>query len=73
LPDPHPYTPRLRHLEARTTPDVPEALLQMGCNLPVWLEWVKAAGSLGTFQVDDAHGVLHGAAEPRHMAYAMGR
>ena len=71
--DPHPYTPGLCHLEARTPPGVPDALLRMGHNLRMWPEWAKAAGSLGTIQVDHTHGVLHGAADPRRMAYAMGR
>ena len=71
--DPHPYTPGLCHLESRVDPSVPEALLRMGHKLRVWPAWTKAAGSLGAIQVDYQHGVLHGAADPRRMAYAIGR
>jgi gamma-glutamyltranspeptidase / glutathione hydrolase len=71
--DPHPYTPGLCHLEARVNPGVPEALLRMGHKLRMWPDWTKAAGSLGAVQVDHEHGVLHGAADPRRMAYAIGR
>jgi gamma-glutamyltranspeptidase/glutathione hydrolase len=71
--DPHPYTPGLCHLEARLPPAVPEALLRMGHQLRMWPDWAKAAGSVGTIQVDHAHGVLHGAADSRRMAYAIGR
>jgi gamma-glutamyltranspeptidase/glutathione hydrolase len=71
--DPHPYTPGLCHLEARVDPNVPEALLRMGHNLRMWPDWTKGAGSLGAIQVDHERGVLHGAADRRRMAYAMGR
>lgn len=71
--DPHPYTPGLCHLEARIEPSIAESLLRMGHQLRMWPEWAKAAGSLGTIRVDHEHGVLHGAADPRRLAYAMGR
>jgi gamma-glutamyltranspeptidase / glutathione hydrolase len=71
--DPHPYTPGLCHLEARVDPNVPEALLRMGHKLHMWPDWTKGAGSLGAIQVDHERGVLHGAADRRRMAYAMGR
>ena len=45
----------------------------MGHQLRMWPDWAKAAGSVGTIQVDHAHGVLHGAADSRRMAYAIGR
>lgn len=71
--DPHPYTPGLAHLEARLEPSVSEALVRMGHQLRMWPAWSKAAGSLGAVQVDHAQGVLHGVADVRRMAYAMGR
>jgi gamma-glutamyltranspeptidase/glutathione hydrolase len=71
--DPHPYTPGLCHLESRVNPSIPEALLRMGHKLRIWPAWTKAAGSLGAIQVDHERGVLHGAADPRRMAYAIGR
>jgi gamma-glutamyltranspeptidase/glutathione hydrolase len=71
--DPHPYTPGLCHLETRVDPSIPEALLQMGHKLHMWPEWTKGAGSLGAIQIDHERGVLHGAADRRRMAYAIGR
>jgi gamma-glutamyltranspeptidase/glutathione hydrolase len=71
--DPHPYTPGLCHLEARLPSSVPEALKRMGHKLRLWPEWSRGAGSMGTVLVDHEHGVLHGAADPRRMAYTMGR
>jgi gamma-glutamyltranspeptidase / glutathione hydrolase len=71
--DPHPYTPGLCHLEARVDSSVPEALLRMGHKLHMWPDWTKGAGSMGTIQVDHERGVLHGAADRRRMAYAIGR
>jgi gamma-glutamyltranspeptidase / glutathione hydrolase len=71
--DPHPYTPGLCYLESRVDPRVPEALLRMGHQLRAWPAWTKGAGSLGAIQVDYERGVLHGAADPRRMAYAIGR
>jgi gamma-glutamyltranspeptidase/glutathione hydrolase len=71
--DPHPYTPGLAHLEARVDAGVSEALVRMGHGLRLWPEWTKAAGSLGAIVVDHERGVLHGAADPRRLAYVMGR
>jgi gamma-glutamyltranspeptidase/glutathione hydrolase len=71
--DPHPYTAGLCHLEARVDSSVPETLLRMGHKLHMWPDWTKGAGSLGTIQVDYERGVLHGAADRRRMAYAIGR
>jgi gamma-glutamyltranspeptidase / glutathione hydrolase len=71
--DPHPYTPGLAHLEGRVDPSVPEALLRMGHNLRMWPDWSKAAGSMGTVHIDQTHGILHGAADARRVAYAIGR
>src|SRR5262249_33525706 len=71
--DPHPYTPGLCHLEARVDPSIPDAPLWMGHKLPLRPAWPKAAGSRGAIQVDQEHGVRHGAADPRGMAYAIGR
>lgn len=71
--DPHPYTPGLAHLEARGEPEIADALVHMGHHLQLWPEWASAAGSLGAIQVNHDTGVLHGAADRRRMAYAMGR
>jgi gamma-glutamyltranspeptidase/glutathione hydrolase len=71
--DPHPYTPGLAHIETRVDPSVPTALEQMGHNIHVWPEWARAAGSLGAIRIDEHEGVLHGGADPRRLAYAIGR
>jgi gamma-glutamyltranspeptidase len=39
----------------------------------MWPDWSKAAGSVGAIRIDPVHGVLHGAADSRRMAYAIGR
>ena len=71
--DPHPYTPGLAHLESRVDESVPAALLDMGHDLRMWPAWTKTAGSLGAILVDHEEGVLHGGADPRRVAYAIGR
>jgi gamma-glutamyltranspeptidase/glutathione hydrolase len=71
--DPHPYTPGLAHLEARLEPEVADTLRRMGHQLRPWPAWSRAAGSVGAVQVDHENGVLHGAADLRRVAYAMGR
>ncbi len=71
--DPHPYNPGLAHLESRVSPAVAEALARMGHDLQMWPEWTGTAGSLGAIRVDHENGVLHGAADPRRVAYAIGR
>lgn len=59
--------------EVRVDPSIAESLLRMGHQLRMWPEWAKAAGSLGTIRVDHEHGVLLGAADPRRLAYTIGR
>lgn len=71
--DPHPYTPGLAHIETRVDPSVPTALAQMGHNMRVWPEWTRTAGSVGAIRIDEQEGVLHGGADPRRIAYAIGR
>lgn len=71
--DPHPYTPGLAQIESRVDPEIAETLGRMGHNLQLWPDWATAAGSLGAIQVNHDNGVLHGAADRRRMAYAMGR
>lgn len=71
--DPHPYTPGLVQLEARLDPSVAAGLRRMGHQIHLWPEWAKGAGSVGAVLVDHAQGVLHGVADVRRVAYAMGR
>jgi gamma-glutamyltranspeptidase / glutathione hydrolase len=71
--DPHPYSPGRLDLEARAGEEVIRALRERGHDAHAWPEWTGTAGSLGAIRVDHRHGVLHGAADPRRVAYAIGR
>jgi gamma-glutamyltranspeptidase/glutathione hydrolase len=71
--DPHPYTPGLTYLESRLDQSIPEALVRLGHQLRIWPAWAKAAGSVGAVRVHHEDGVLHGAADTRRVAYAIGR
>jgi len=71
--DPHPYSPGLANLEARGDAHVAEQLRDMGHDLRPWPAWTATAGMLCAIRVDHEQGVLHGAADPRRAAYAMGR
>lgn len=70
---PHPYTPGLTQAEARIPEETLAELERRGHQLRVWPEWAAPAGSLCTIVVDHERGFLTGAADPRRMAYAMGR
>ena len=63
----------LAHLENRVDESVPASLLERGHDLRMWPAWTKTAGSLGAIMMDHENGFLHGAADPRRMAYAIGR
>ena len=71
--DPHPYSPGLAHLESRVNASVVERLLTLGHDLQMWPAWTGTAGSLGAIRVNHDDGVLHGGADPRRVAYAIGR
>lgn len=71
--DPHPYTPGLAHVEARVDSSVPSRLEELGHKLQVWPEWTRDAGSVGAIRVDEREHVLRGGADPRRIAYAIGR
>ncbi len=71
--DPHRYDPGLAHLEARVGEKAAQALIDKGHDLRMWPPWTGTAGSLGAIRVDHEERVLHGAADPRRVAYAMGR
>jgi gamma-glutamyltranspeptidase/glutathione hydrolase len=71
--DPHPYAPGVAAVEARAGRDVIDRLRAMGHDVTVWPEWTGSAGSLGAILVDPSTGVRHGAADPRRIAYAVGR
>jgi gamma-glutamyltranspeptidase/glutathione hydrolase len=71
--DPHPYTPGMANIEARVGPDVIAGLQALGHRIEAWPAWTGSAGSLGAIVVDHHTGTLHGAADPRRIAYAIGR
>jgi gamma-glutamyltranspeptidase / glutathione hydrolase len=71
--DPHSYAPGSVNIESRVGPDVIDSLRELGHVIEPWPAWTGTAGSLGAIYVDRASGVLHGAADPRRIAYAIGR
>lgn len=71
--DPHPYTPGAANIEGRVDPGIVTALRERGHHITTWPDWTGSAGSLGAIRVDHDAGVLHGGADPRRVAYALGR
>jgi len=71
--DPHPYYRGLAYLESRAPSDVAQKLVALGHDLRSWPEWTGTAGTLSAARMDADTGVLHGAADPRRVAYAIGR
>lgn len=71
--DPHPYTPGAANIEARVPSTVIDELRRLGHDIEPWPAWTGTAGSIGAVLVDHENGVLHGAADPRRVAYAIGR
>ena len=71
--DPHPYSPGSANIEGRADPQVVTALKKLGHGITAWPDWTGSAGSLGAIMVDHESGVLHGGADPRRTAYAIGR
>ena len=52
---------------------VTSGLAALGHDVTPWPDWTGTAGSLGAVIVDPANGVRHGGADPRRVAYAIGR
>ncbi len=71
--DPHPYSPGQANIEGRVDPSVLARLQALGHGIKAWPGWTGSAGSLGAIRVDHGTGVLHGGADPRRTAYAIGR
>lgn len=71
--DPHPYTPGSANIEGRVDKATVAELRRRGHDIEVWPDWTGTAGSLGAIRRDSETGVLHGAADPRRVAYAIGR
>jgi gamma-glutamyltranspeptidase/glutathione hydrolase len=70
--DPHAYSPGLVKAEARIDDAVTEELRARGHRVERWPAWTGIAGSMGAVCAS-ADGVLRGAADPRRLAYAVGR
>ena len=71
--DPHPYTPGFAQIEGRAGSEIVEDLRSRGHDIHPWPDWAGTAGSLSAIFVDQESGVLHGGADPRRVAYAIGR
>lgn len=71
--DPHPYTPGSAKIESRAGIEVIDALRHLGHGIEAWPEWTGVAGTLGAIRVNHESGVLFGGADPRRVAYAIGR
>lgn len=71
--DPHPYTPGAANIESRVGTDVIDSLYRRGHDVQPWPEWTGSAGSLGAIRLNEKSGVLSGGADPRRVAYAIGR
>jgi gamma-glutamyltranspeptidase/glutathione hydrolase len=69
---PHAYHPGRLNLEARIPKDAGEALSRLGHKIAWWPEVEFRAGAVCAIRVDPQTGVLHGAADPRRPAYAVG-
>jgi gamma-glutamyltranspeptidase/glutathione hydrolase len=69
---PHAYAPGLVMAEGRIPADVIAELGRRGHRVEPWPDWSAAAGSLCAAIVDQTHGTLLGAADPRRVAYALG-
>src|SRR5262249_8883102 len=67
---PHAYLPDLVMAEARIPGAVLDDLRGRGHDVQLWPEWSAISGSLSAVVVDQAHGTLLGAADPRRVAYA---
>jgi len=69
---PHAYHPGRLNLEARFDKGVTDQLAKLGHHVASWpaVEW--RAGSVCAVRVNEANGLLEGAADPRRPCYALG-
>ena len=70
--EPHPYFPGRLYLEARIPKATGEELARLGHGVHWWDDWTWLAGAPCTIVADHKSGVLHGGADPRRPAYALG-
>jgi gamma-glutamyltranspeptidase/glutathione hydrolase len=71
--DPHRYLPGVANIESRAGAEVIEGLRRLGHDIAPWPAFTGTVGSVEAILVDQETGVLHGGADPRLMAYAIGR
>jgi len=69
---PHVYHPAPMKVERGVGEDVGEALSARGHEVQWWPDQEWRAGSVCTIRADQSNGILHGGADPRRMAYAVG-
>ena len=70
--EPHEYFPGRLYLEARIPKATADALSRLGHKIYWWDEWSWLAGAPCAIIVDRKTGVLHGGADLRRPAYAVG-
>jgi gamma-glutamyltranspeptidase/glutathione hydrolase len=70
--EPHEYFPGRLYLEARIPKATGDELARLGHKVYWWDEWTWLAGAPCTIVADHQTGVLHGGADPRRPAYALG-
>jgi gamma-glutamyltranspeptidase / glutathione hydrolase len=71
--EPHTYTPNLLRVEDRLDGATMADLLGRGHQVEPWPAWTPWAGVLCGILVEPDGQRLNGAADPRKMAYAVGR
>jgi len=71
--EPHDYHPGLLKLESRIAESVGDKLGQLGHKIEWWPEMIWLAGSIGMIDANRKTGLLSAGADPRRMAYALGR
>jgi gamma-glutamyltranspeptidase/glutathione hydrolase len=71
--DPQAYRPRALKLEADAPAGLAEALAQRGHVVELWPVRAALAGGVCAVRHDFTSGTVRGAADPRRMAYAVGR
>ena len=70
--EPHEYFPGRLYLEGRIEKSAGKELSRLGHKVYWWDDYTWLAGAPCTIVVDHKTGVLHGAADPRRPAYALG-
>ncbi|HTE16198.1 MAG TPA: gamma-glutamyltransferase family protein [Burkholderiales bacterium] len=70
--EPHKYFPDRLYLESRIDKSVNDTLAARGHDVRAWPEYTWLAGAVCTIVNDHKNGVLHGGADPRRPAYAVG-